>query len=98
MATVDVVSMLIVPIVVAITSKLVVPVAAAIAKAPKNRIVSLPTPESHEHGNRTVDRSPSRSPIGDVVVVICCMAGSQSCLPGEALGDGNGNGEALQQN
>ncbi|GMN38070.1 hypothetical protein TIFTF001_007331 [Ficus carica] len=52
---------------------------------------------SSSGGNRTVDRSPSLSPIGDVVV-ICCKAGSQTYLPEESLGDDDGNGEALQQN
>ncbi|GMN59004.1 hypothetical protein TIFTF001_028098 [Ficus carica] len=81
--------MLTVPIVIAIESKLAILVAAAIAKDLENRIVSLPTPESHGPENHIVDRSPSLSPVGEVVVV-CCKAGSRTYLLRKALGDDDG--------
>ena len=74
-ATVHITSMLAGPIVVTIAGKLTVSVAAAITKDPENQIISLPTPESCRLENRTVDYSPSLSPIGDVIVV-CCKVGS----------------------
>ncbi|GMN58945.1 hypothetical protein TIFTF001_028038 [Ficus carica] len=87
--------MLAVPIVVAIASNLAVPVAASIAKDLDNQIISLPTLESRGLENHTVNRSPSISPVGDVVVV-CCKAGSRTYLLREALGDGDGDGKALK--